>query len=283
VTYTVDSETGTLKEVLVCPPTYFEWLPVNTSGLRSLASGASIDRDVVVAQHGELVDALRQSGATVRELEPQPHLKYMVYTRDSSIVTPWGPVVTQMRKPQRWGEFAYLAEFYESLDSPVWRYITHGSVEGGDVSVVRPGLLVVGRSDVRTDADGARQLCSWFEDEGWETYVLPFDDHFCHLDLIFGMVSESLALCLVDVVPSDFLQMLDRHGIEVIPITYAQAMGLGANVLALGEDRVVSPAENVAVNELLRAHGITVLDPHLGQILMGGGSAHCTTMPLVRE
>jgi arginine deiminase len=283
MTCSVRSETGVLREVLVCEPRYFEWLPVNTIGAHSVASGETIDRDRVLAQHAQLIDAMASAGVTVRRLEPQPHLPYMVYTRDSSVVTPWGPVITQMRKPPRWGEYAYLQATYESLGCPVWRHVTHGTVEGGDVSIAADGLLVVGASGVRTDADGAAQFCGWFEREGWETHVVPFDDHFCHLDLIFAMAAPGLAICLLDALPAWFPGVLARHGIEVLEITYGEAMRLGANVLALGEDRVLSPAENVSVNDALRAHGLTVLDPELGEILRGGGSAHCTTMPLRRD
>jgi N-dimethylarginine dimethylaminohydrolase len=279
----VDSETGVLREVLVCRPEHFEWLPVNTIGRHSVESGATLDRVAVLDQHEQLVDALRGAGALVRHVEPQPHLPYMVYTRDSSVVTPWGPVITQMRKPPRWGEFAYLMSTYEALGSPVWRYITHGTVEGGDVSVAVPGLLVVGASGVRTDAEGAAQLCSWFAEADWETLVVPFDDHFCHLDLIFAMAGRHAALCCLDALPDGFTDTLARHGIEPIPISYREAMSLGANVLALGGDRVISPSENASVNHRLTAAGFEVITPDLGEILRGGGSAHCTTMPLRRD
>lgn len=283
MTCTVSSETGRLEQVLVCRPEHFEWLPVNTIGSHSVASGQVIDRSRVLQQHDQMLDALGDAGAEVVHVEPQPHLPYMVYTRDSSVVTPWGPVITQMRKPPRWGEYAYLQHTYESIGSPVWRHITHGTLEGGDVSIAAPGLLIVGASGVRTDADGAAQLCSWFDAEGWQTHVVPFDDHFCHLDLIFAMAAPGAALCLLDALPDWFPGVLDAHGIEAVPITYGEAMALGANVLALGDDRVLSPAENTSVNDKLRSLGLTVLDPELGEILRGGGSAHCTTMPLRRD
>lgn len=279
----VSSETGRFEQVLVCSPRYFEWLPVNTIGAHSVASGETIDRERVLAQHAQMLDALSGAGVEVVQLEPQPHLPYMVYTRDSSVVTPWGPVITQMRKPPRWGEYAYLQDRYASLGAEVWRHVTHGTLEGGDVSIAAPGLLIVGASGVRTDADGAAQFCSWFEQDGWQTHVVPFDDHFCHLDLIFAMAAPGAALCLLDALPDWLPGVLAGHGIEVVPISYGEAMGLGANVLALGESRVLSPAENTTVNHKLRALGLEVLDPELGEILRGGGSAHCTTMPLRRD
>ena len=280
--FAIDSETSTLLDVLVCPPTYFEWLPVNTAGLRSLASGATLDHDLVQRQHTELVDVLEEAGVTVHTLEPRPEHPYMVYTRDSSQMTPWGPVLMQMRKPPRWGEFFWLKEFYEANGSPPWHYITTGSVEGGDVCVLRPGLIVVGCSGVRTDEAGTDQLLGWFEAEGWEGVVVPFDDHFCHLDVLFSMVADDLALAFPEALPPEFVRLAGDRGIRLVPVTYDEAIEIQANVLALGDGRVVSPSGHAAVNGRLRAEGLEVLEPDLSEITKGGGSAHCTTQPLRR-
>jgi N-dimethylarginine dimethylaminohydrolase len=281
--FSVDSEYGVLHDVLVCRPEHFEWLPVNTTGIKSVATGESVDRKRVLAQHDEMVDALRQADVTVHYVEPQPHLQYMVYTRDSSQMTPWGPVINQMHWRYRWGEFKYLADFYASSGEGVFQYITHGSIEGGDISVMRPGLAVVGVSGVRTTEEGASQFLSWFEKEGWETRIVPFDDFFCHLDVIFTMVSERLALACPEVLDDDFIRWLGDHDIEIIPATYREAMALQCNVLALGKDRVISPRKHTEVNTRLRAAGIEVLDPDLSEIIRGGGSAHCTTQALIRD
>ncbi len=281
--FSIDSEYGLLRDVLVCRPEYFEWLPVNTTGLKSIASGEVVDRKRVLAQHDEMIDALRQANVTVHYVEPEPHLQYMVYTRDSSQMTPWGPVINQMHWRHRWGEFKYLADFYDSSGEGVYQYITHGSIEGGDISVMRPGLAVVGVSGVRTTVEGASQFLSFFEKEGWETKMVPFDDFFCHLDVIFSMLSERLALACPEVLDDDFIRWLAEHDIEIIPATYREAMALQCNVLALGEDRVISPRGHVEVNARLRAAGLEVLDPDLSEIIRGGGSAHCTTQALIRE
>jgi N-dimethylarginine dimethylaminohydrolase len=280
--FAIDSETSPLRDVLVCPPTYFEWLPVNTAGRRSLASGETLDHDLVLRQHAELVDVLRSAGVAVHTLDPRPEHPYMVYTRDSSQVTPWGPLITQMRKPPRWGEFYWLKEFYEASGSPPWRYVTTGSVEGGDVCVLQPGLLVVGCSGVRTDERGAKQVTGWFADHGWECVTVPFDDHFCHLDVLFSMVADGLALAFPEALPADFLRLLADRGIRLVRVDYEEAVGIQANVLALGEGRVVSPAGHAGVNARLRAEGLDVLEPELSEIVKGGGSAHCTTQPLRR-
>jgi N-dimethylarginine dimethylaminohydrolase len=58
---------------------------------------------------------------------------------------------------------------------------------------------------------------------------------------------------------------------------------MSCNLLALGDDRVVSPLHSTRINQALRAEGIQVLDPELDHFARGGGSVHCLTMPLARE
>jgi N-dimethylarginine dimethylaminohydrolase len=57
---------------------------------------------------------------------------------------------------------------------------------------------------------------------------------------------------------------------------------MSCNLLALGNDRVISPAHSVRINAELRRRGVTVIDPPLDLFAAGGGSVHCLTMPLNR-
>ena len=57
---------------------------------------------------------------------------------------------------------------------PAMSWATAGSVEGGDIHMIRPGLLVVGYSGERTTLEGARQVGGWYEDAGWEVKVTPW-------------------------------------------------------------------------------------------------------------
>ena len=93
--FAVASETGTLHEVLLCPPDHYRWIPTNAVARRTLASGGQPDPAAIAAQHAELVAALAGAGVAVRLLPPEPQLPYMAYTRDQVVVTPWGPVLCQ--------------------------------------------------------------------------------------------------------------------------------------------------------------------------------------------
>jgi len=56
---TVFNSTGVLRKVLLCPPTYYELIPVDDFARTAIERGAKIDRKKAQAQHDELADALR--------------------------------------------------------------------------------------------------------------------------------------------------------------------------------------------------------------------------------
>ncbi|MFZ6762098.1 dimethylarginine dimethylaminohydrolase family protein [Pseudoroseomonas sp. WGS1072] len=278
------SETGLLREVLVCPPDYYRWVPTNSIVRRTLADARQAPaRAHLAAQHAELVAALEQGGATVHRLTPEPHLPYMVFTRDSVVVTHRGPVLCQLERPQRRGEYAGLIDFHAAHGSEFWRKSSAGTLEGGDIHILRPGLAVIGHSGGRTDEAGAEQLAGWLRAEGWEVRLKPFDEHFLHLDVLFCMAAPGLAVACTEVLDEDFLAWLRRHGIRCLPVSYREAMRLGCNIVALGGGRVVSSRDSTALNAALRAEGLTVLDPELSLFTLGGGGPHCLTCPLSRE
>ncbi|MBK1659776.1 dimethylarginine dimethylaminohydrolase family protein [Paracraurococcus ruber] len=281
--WTVASETGPLREVLVCPPDHYRWIPTNAIARRTLAAGGQADLQGLQAQHRELVAALEQAAATVHHLRPEPHLPYMAYTRDSVVVTHRGPVLCQLERPQRRGEYAPLLDWHAAQGSGFWRKSSAGTLEGGDIHILRPGLACIGASGGRTDLAGAEQLAGWLRAEGWEVRVEPFDEHFLHLDVLFCLAAPGLAVACLDGLDEGFHGWLAGHGIRCIPVPYREAMRLGCNILALGNDRVISAAESHDLNAALRAEGLTVLDPALSLFTAGGGGPHCLTCPLLRD
>jgi N-dimethylarginine dimethylaminohydrolase len=276
----VASETGRLADVLVCAPDHYRWLPTNTIARRTLAEGGQADLQGLQSQHRELVQALQQGGARVHHLPPEPHLPYMAYTRDSVVVTHRGPVLCQLERPQRRGEYAPLLDWHGGR---FWRKSSAGTLEGGDVHILRPGLALIGASGGRTDAAGAEQLAGWLRAEGWEVRIEAFDEHFLHLDVLFCMAAPGLAVACLDVLEEGFVRWLARHGIRCLPVPYREAMRLGCNILSLGGGQVVSARGSTALNAALRAEGLTVLDPALSLFTAGGGGPHCLTCPLARE
>ncbi|MBO6640334.1 MAG: amidinotransferase [Roseitalea sp.] len=278
----VRCETDVLTDVLLCRPDHYRWNPVNRASRETLAAGIELNIDHLKAQYAEFEGALDQAGVRRHYLESEPHLPYQCYTRDSSQMTPWGVVHLMLQAETRRGEYASVIRFYEQAGIPVFNWATRGKLEGGDIHLVREGLLLIGASGVRSDDEGAHQFAAWFEAQGWQCHIATFPDHFLHFDTLFSMAADGLAVCCVDVVADETLDWLTSHGIELIPASFKEASRAATNLLPLGNDRVISPAENTEVNAQLRAHGIEVFDPNYQLFTMGGGSVRCTSMALHR-
>ena len=111
----VDSEYGTLREVLLGPVESFHWMEDNaaySSIVRdTLRKGHRCDQQLAVRQHREMVEAYQDAGVTVRFLEVNELTPYQVYARDSNFMTPFGAVVCQLANPRRRGEYAEVLRF----------------------------------------------------------------------------------------------------------------------------------------------------------------------------
>ncbi len=279
----VGSETGVLTDILLCRPTYYRWIPINAKARETLQIGRAYDAKVVESQFDELVDALRMAGARCHFLETDANLPYQIYTRDSSQMTPWGVAMMLMQRNERHGEYASILDFYGAANIPICFKTTAGSLEGGDIHIIRPGLAVIGYSGGRTDLAGATQFAEFLRAKGWEVRLEYFSEHYLHFDVLFCMVADGLAVTCRSVLDDDFLDWLRDHQIRTIDVSYKDTMKLGCNLVSCGGGKVISQADNRTVNAALRAEGLTVLDPHLDMIYAGGGSVHCITMALNRE
>lgn len=284
-----DSEVSTLREVLLCAPDHLAFMPDANAVTRSIAANKqqTFDRELAGRQHRAFTTALESQGVTVRWLPLIPSQQAQAYTRDSSFMTPWGLVLLLMQAERRRGEYAAVVEFCRSRNIPIWRMVTNGPVEGGDVHVAKPGKLLVGYSNTRTNEAGARQVAGWFSAQGWDAKVIYFDAHFLHLDLLFCMVSEDTAVICTEVLPPSMVDgIVNFLGINhVVHGTYRQAMKLLCNVFSLGNRRVLihKDDDNTDLKKQLGGLGFTSIELDLSMFVLDGGGPHCLTMALRRD
>lgn len=279
----IDSEYGVLRDVLVGPIDSFRWQVGNAVAAMTERRGLTFDADVARRQYGEMVAAYQEAGVRVHTLRPDEGLHYQVFARDSSVMTPWGAIIMALQKSYRRGEIAECVRFYLENDIPIYDFVTAGNVEGGDFMVLRPGLAICGYSGERSIAPAVEQIKGWFEAEGWEFFAYPFDPHFLHLDVQMGMLAENLAVVCVEAVAPELIDWLKAKGIRIIPVSYGDAMHMGTNVVALGNDRVLLPSTSTNLKAACKAEGLTVYDPDVSMIALGGGAIHCMCQALRRD
>ena len=281
-TWGLDSEYGRLRDVLLASPENFTWIPRSPAEKARLERAGGFRAERARNQHQELVDALVDADVTCHFLEPDPVLPYQVFTRDSSSMTPWGALIAQINLPPRRGEYAPVIDFYLKTGIPIWKMPTAGCVEGADVMVIWPGLVLIGCTGARTEEPAARQVAQWVEEQGWEATIVPFPEQFIHIDALVCMVPGSAA-AVSEAAPDEVLMLLEARGVEIFPVTYRDTMKLGCNVIALGDDRVVSTVENVELNSRLRSAGFDVYEVDYAMFTTHFGGLHCSTMALRRD
>jgi len=284
----INSEYGVLRDVLLGSADAFRWLGEENAQYSALVrstlrKGYRFDRALALRQYGEMIDAYRDAGVAVHLLEACDELPYGVYARDSSFMTPFGAVVCQLANPRRRGEYASTLRFYLSQGIPVYDLVSAGNFEGGDFNMIEPGCVLVGYTGLRGEEVAARQVGGWMEKEGIEVKYAPIDEYYVHIDLMVCMLAEKLAAVCLDTTEPDVVDWLRARRIEIVPVSFRDTMGLGCNVVALGNDRVLSVAQSSELNAKLRALGFTVYDPDMSQFLLAGGGVHCMCQALRRD
>jgi arginine deiminase len=278
----LDSEYGQLTEVVLCSPDHYDWSPANAIVIEAMAKGMKPDASEAIRQFETMAAMLANAGVQCHFLTPDAHLHYQTFTRDSAIMTPWGLLISNMARAERRAEWSAVLELATTQQWPIWKTVTAGPLEGGDVQILRPGLVVIGVNDVRTSAAAANQAAGWFHESGWSVRLIRVAPHFLHLDVLFCAASENLAICAADCLEPADVAWFESQGFELLRVGYRDAMHMGCNVLSLGNGRVLSSAQSPQLNEQLQSRGIEVLAPDISQFVTEGGSAHCLTMPIRR-
>jgi len=276
------SEYGVLRDVLLCPPSNLKHLATSSLSRKFLRDDPC---DIAVAkqQHKELTAAYEHFGVTVHAASLDEALPMQVYTRDSSFMTPYGAVITNMANWWRRGENFAAIKTYERLGIPIYDMITAGTFEGGDFDIIEPGCVLIGCGGERTQEEAARQVQGWFDKEGWETRLAFFDPFYVHIDLMVVMVAEKLAAVCLESTEPGIVDWLKGKGIDIMPVPFRDTMALGCNVMSMGGDRVIAPKHSRSLIQQLKARGFEVAEVEIREIMKTGGGIHCMAQALRRD
>ena len=280
-----DCEYGVLRDVLLGPADNYKWLKTSSVSKKSIRRNYEFDGAVARAQHAEMVAAYESAGVTVHLHEADPQLPYQIFARDSSVMTPYGAVITSMANWWRRGENFRAIQTYERLGIPVYDCVTAGTFEGGDFNVIEPNTVLIGweGDEGRSQEQSAVQLKDWFEAEGWEVKLTDLDPFYVHIDLMVVMLAPKLAAVCLESTDADVVDWLKSKQIEIISVPFKDTLDLGCNVVALGNDRVLLPEKSLTLKEKIRAHGLEIYDPDVSMITPGGGGVHCMCQALKRD
>jgi len=283
----VGAQTGVLTDVLLGKPDHFRWVALNSISAVTFANQAQMgyrfDKQRAMRQHREMVDAYEANAVRCHFVEADEGLPSSVFTRDSSFMTPWGAVMASIQTPPRRRDHAVVSAFYHHAGIPIWKWVTADHFEGGDFVILKPGVALLGYAGDRSTHEGARQVAGWLQEKGWEAHIVPIPPQFVHMDAVVVMLERGMALVCKDALPPYALDLLAAQHIDIIPVTYADCVKLGGNLVSLGRRRVLSMSHNVTVNATLEDQGFEVHAVDYDMFALGGGGVHCSCHELHRE
>ncbi|MGZ8998621.1 MAG: dimethylarginine dimethylaminohydrolase family protein, partial [Allosphingosinicella sp.] len=266
----VESEYGRLRSVLLADPQSLTIVPCNSVSEEAIRRGHECQRPQAIRQHAQLRAALAAEDVAIQLVPGDPGLPDLSFTRDSSLMSPWGLLGLRPGAEHREREVDLVMQFAHSMGLPWLGRVDQGRVEGGDLAMIRPGTVAIGISGVRTDDAGADAVASLFEGQGWEVLAYRFDPHFLHLDTIFCMVDAQLALACLDVLDDDFILAIRSRGIELVDVSYKDARRLGCNLLSLGDRRVITSGTSPRADLDLAQRGYRVINVELSEFIQCG-------------
>ena len=283
----INNDYAPLKDVLLGHPDYYRWVEAGPLIGRTLANadktGHRFDLQLAQSQHAEMVSIYEDNGVTCHYLDADPVLHRNFFARDSSAMTPWGALICHMQLKVRRADYVTAIKFYQDNDIPIWNYASAGHFEGGDFNIIEPGRVLIGYCGERSEKEGSEQVADFVRAEGWEAVVAPISREFVHMDGLIVPLAEKLAVACEDAMEPWLVDTVKSWGIEIVNVEYREARNLGVNLVALGNDKVLSMAGATDLNAKMRSLGFEVYDPDMSMFTLGGGGVHCLSQALCRE
>ena len=283
----INNDYAPLHDVLLGSPEHFRWVEAGPLIGRTLANahmtGATFDLQTAMSQHAEMVSIYEQNGVTCHYLDADPVLHRNFFARDSSAMTPWGALICHMQLKVRRADYVTAIKFYQENNIPIWQYATAGHFEGGDFVIVEPGKVLIGHCGERSEKEGSEQVADFARAEGWEAVVAPISREFVHMDGLVVPLAPKLLVGCLDALEDWVVKQLRDWGFDFIDVSYREAKNLGVNLVALGNDKVLSMKGADDLNARMRAAGFEVYDPDMSMFTLGGGGVHCLCQALCRD
>ena len=268
----VKNEGDPLKRVVVCTPKE-EY--ARASNRKEHNIGDLGNPAVAIQQHDALKNTLKDFGAEVLDVPELAGHPNSVFTRDTAICTPQGYIKLLLGLPTRQSEGAWMAQVLDAQGtSCIGEIKPPGTLEGGDV-VLAGEVAFIGRS-VRTNAEGIRQFADIMIPMGFAIRVINLPETILHLDKVLMVLGGKQALYCKELISQEDIKGFDGLAISCSGNTTA-------NIICLGNKRVIVNRSNNLVIALLKSKGYNVHDLDLSEFAKGMGGPNCLIMPVERR
>ena len=270
-------------------------------------SRADLIRCILLRPTVKLYDTDNNTGVeAVYTHSPQMNL---YFTRDQSITTPRGHIISKMNSTQRADETSIIALCYEQLGAtPILSITGDGRLEGGDY--LRGGTISYIGCGMRTNLEAIKQIM--YADAFGHDTVAVINDHKwwqmqMHLDTYFNIIDKDLCTLVesrylakmgepewvtVDLYTRKpgkkeytltrreipLVEFLKQRGFTIIPIKLEDELHYANNFLTIAPRHIMAVGNQSAeLQKAFAEHNVKVEWIPLETLIKGYGAAHCMT------
>ena len=116
------------------------------------------DYHLALEQHKSYVNALKECGLKIKELEADENYPDSTFVEDTALLTPYCAIITNPGAPSRKGETTEIKKVVQEYYSEIEEILSPGTVDAGDIMMVG-NHYYIGLSE-RTNQAGAEQVIS---------------------------------------------------------------------------------------------------------------------------
>ena len=242
-------------------------------------------------------------------------LMNLYFTRDQSITTPRGHIISKMNSTQRAAETQIVSLCYELMGvEPILSITGDGRLEGGDY--LRGGTISYIGCGMRTNIEAIWQIMQ-ADAFGHDTIAVVNDRKWwqmqMHLDTYFNIIDKDLCTLVesryyakkgdpewvtVDLYTREpgakeyaltqkeipFVEFLKKRGFEIIPIKPEDELHYANNFLTIAPRHIMAVGnQSQELQKALAEHGVKVEWIPLETLIKGYGAAHCMTQVMKAE
>lgn len=242
------------------------------------------------------IETLELSDFVVENQSLLKRLASLTYLNDSSVISRHGAILSQMGGGRK-GEEIVVKEALDKLGIPLaYQFSPIDHFEG--CLILPKDILFIACTERHRQASVEKFLPAAVTMFREVIYVeCPKERRFMHADMIYGQVSEELALAFLPAFSKtyritkdraetvDFVRHMHNQGIEILPISDQEQKTWGCSFVILEPNLMLHYDIALAAQnkKILQGKGIEFIEFHPYALLAGGGSLRCLTLQIYRE
>lgn len=252
--------------MIVRPPAKDMIRCVSTNSLKD-----TLDIGLALKQHEEYVKVLREEGIYVHKLPQLEGFPDSVFIQDTAVVrfTLRQALISRFGEASRRGEEDSVEDYLKSSGFVTNRVEPPATLEGGDVLITDVGVMYVGVTS-RTNSEGVEALRHFLKD--YKVVPVPTTKVFHLLSAVNYIGNKTVAIVPELIDPLFFEGFMQVH----VPLEEAYA----ANMLYLGDNKVLIPEGYPKTVEKLKRAGYKVLEVDVSEFRKCDGGVTCLNLPI---